>query len=251
MTANRNITRNQFGTNDSPEVGPLGDLAINRPFRYHLYATDFDDQVAATWLVTKSAGSAAPAVTAGDGGLLKLVNTGAGATDFVYMQFAGNSGAATTSWQWAATLDMFMQWSINVDDATNSNVFVGLEQVTVTPFTFLDSLGFFKAQGATALVFQSKAGGSTFSIPCGALVAATAFDCVAAYTAVDGIWRAWVNGVYQGSLTAAQSAGTSTNVMTTTIALLNATAVAHTLVVDYAMISKVRQSPFTNTQTIG
>lgn len=254
MTANRFVTRTPFGTNDSQEVGPLGDYAGYRPFRYHDYWNDFDDLVAGDFTVTKSAGSAAPVIIAGDGGLLKLNNAGAGATDFSYMQWAGGSGASIGTWAWNASFDMFLQFTFNVDDATNSSVFLGLEQVTATPFTFLDSIGFYKASGATALVAQFKSGATVVTIPCtnlGAVVAATQYDCVLAYTAVDGIWRAWVNANYQGSLTAAQSAGTSTNNLTSTIALLNASAAAHTLIVDYFFVSKVRQSPFTNNQTIG
>ena len=251
MTINHQITRQAAGNSDSADLAPLGDYAGYRPFRYHDYWNDFDDLISGDFLVTKSAGSAAPVIVSGDGGLLRLSNAGAGATDFSYMQWAGGSGAAVTPWVWNASQDMFMQFSINVDDATNSAVFVGLEQVTTTPITFLDSLGFYKASGATALVFQSKSGATVVSVPCGNITAATAIDCVAAYTAVDGIWRVFVAGNYVGSLTVAQSAGTSTNPLTPTFALLNASAAAHTLTVDYMFISKLRQSVFTNTQTIG
>lgn len=244
MAINRGITREPNGSNDSNEAGALGDYAGYRPFRYHDYFNDFDDLITGDFTVTKSAGSSAPIVVNADGGQLQLNNAGAGASDFSYMQWAGGAGASRTTFTWGqgvtpGNVDLFMQFQFSVDDATNSNVFLGLEQVTVTPFTFLDSIGLFKAQGATTMALQLKKGATVTTSAGAALVAATLTEVTIGFTTVDQTWRWWVNNVYQGQIV---ETGTQTPItqLAMTIALLNATAVAHTLNVDYVMFSNQR-----------
>lgn len=255
MTANKTVTRTPGGAADSSELGPLGDYASYRPFRYHDWWNDFDNFVAAEWITTKSVGSPAPAIANGDGGIL-AVATDAVATDFEYLQYAGNSGAAKTTWLWESNKDMFIQCGFSVDDPTNSNIFIGLEQVTTTPFTFLDSIGFYKPAGQTTGGLQTKAGSTVGNINLTAysLVAATSLEVTIAYTAVDQTFRIWITTPFvsgspnvgstiqaAGSATAASLGFNSTNQMTMTLAMLNnAVATAHTLSVDYLLFAKQR-----------
>lgn len=243
MTINRLIDRSPTGLSDAAEMAAMGDIAMLNPFRYHVFANEFDNYLATDWVFTKSSAGATAAIIDGDGGLIAFTNVSAGATDEVSIQYAGNSGGARLSQFWDATKDMIVKSRFMISDVINTVIAIGLASVDTTPVASLptNAIYILKPTGSGQLQMALRIGGVQTTLSLGTLgiaVNATMVEIALVYTAIDGLWRAFVNDVCVGSLVAA--ANTPTVGLTPTLGLLNSNTVANVLTVDNYLVAKQR-----------
>ena len=123
--------------------GPLGDLGAPNPFKYNLWADDFQTL---SYLVNSVVVSGAGTVVsgAGDGGIVVLT-TAALAADFASFQVPNNFIFRPAI---KAGKKMFFMARLKVSDAVNAAFIVGLVQRSATPMVVTDGIYFSKATGA-------------------------------------------------------------------------------------------------------
>ena len=232
------VTRWPNGVSDATQNGIYGNWAGLRPFRYFNYIDDYEDYTAASWVQTLAT-SATVAVTTAPGGIRAMTTATAGAADESSIQWAGHSGAFSGQFVWDGTKDVLFYASFEVDDVVNTALFVGLGAVDTTPLSSIDAnwIGFYKASGAAALVGGVSKAGTITSVALGNMVNATFVSVAMRYSATGtpeqqaGTWQVFLNDLLVGTLATASI--TPTVALAPTIALLNASAAAHVLSVDW------------------
>jgi len=236
MTANVNVTRFPNGFVDASEVGAYQNFAQQRPFRYYSYIDDFFNYTAANWVVTETDAGSTEIITSGAGGILAITNVSAGATDAASLQWAGGSGAAITPFVWSSTNDMILSARFKVDVAATTSLLIGLASVDTSPVASLPTNGIYFSQIGGAHLFASiRIAGASTTVDMGALVDDTYVNCVMFYNSADGTWACYRANALVGTMTAASN--TPTAALTQTIGILNASAAAHVLSVDYFQAS--------------
>lgn len=211
-----------------------GELNFPDPTRVHMWFDDFDKFTAAEWTVTETQAGATQAITAGDGGLLALVNT---ATDNDVNQIQW----LQETFRLQATKKTWIRARFKVSDATQADVLVGLYITDTSPVASVPTDGFYflKNDGETALKFVVGKD-STYSTS-GTVVtmANDTFVTVTAY--LDPTTRTVL--LYNGDDRVSSVALTNLpddEDLAVSIAVQAGDAVARTLTVDYLMVVKER-----------
>lgn len=210
-------------------------LAILRtmdPTVYYEQNFDFFSYASGEWILTETQAGATQAIIDGAGGLLALTNT-TGASDANQIQWCGNAAAAKLTTYWDSSKDLVMKARFKVSDATNTGILIGAATVDTSAVASLptDGLYFYKASAATSLIASTRKAGTSSSITLGSMANDTYVIVSLVYSGQNGVWDGWFNGTKIGSITT--TTNSPTNGLCTTIALLNATGVAHVLTVDY------------------
>lgn len=233
------VTRFPEGVCDATETGSYGRFAGLRPFRYFNWIDDFDNYAAADWVVTETDAGSTQAIVNGVGGILAMTNT-AGAADESSIQWAGGAGAVRGTFAWDGTKDMLLSARFKVSHATNTALLIGLSSTDTTPVASLPTNGiyFYKASGAASLIASARKAGASTSVTIGDMVADTYVEVVFRFVTATGMWQAFLNDALVGSISTADISPTATLVVT--LGLLNASAVAHVLSVDYLQVSQQR-----------
>lgn len=233
------VTRFPNGICDATEDGAFAFFAGLRPSRYIKWWEDFFSFLAANWILTETAAGSTELVVSGQGGVLAITNVSAGATDEASIQWAGGSAAVVTDFTFDATKDMILSTRLKVDDATNTAFIVGLGVADTTPVATLPSDGVFfnKVGASTALLANLRASSVSQTVSLGAMADNTYVSLVFRYQALTGYWQGFLNDVLIGSITAPTSPSAA---MAVTIGLLNASAAAHVLSIDYLLIAQQR-----------
>lgn len=234
------VTRYPAGLCDATQDGAYGNYAGLRPFRYYEWVNDFFNFVSGDWVITETDAGSTEVITSGAGGILAITNVSAGATDAASIQWAGGSGAAITPFTWDSTKDLLLVAKFKLSDATNAACVVGLASVDTTPVASLPTNGvfFYKAGGAATLLASSRKAGTSTSVTLGSMVDDTYVSVVMYYSADTGNWRCFLNDALIGTITTSSISPTAA--LTPTIGLLNASAAAHVLSVDYMHIAVQR-----------
>ena len=206
----------------------LTDLIQEDPTKCHTYMNDFDQFIAADWVVTETQAGATQGLTAGDGGLLALVNSAAD-DDLNSIQktpaaFAFN--AAKRAW---------FSTRFKVSDATQSDVQVGIVIVDTTPLDATDGIYFQKDDGSTNLDLYVRKNATTGSNKKSAIATMANDTFITAQWYYDGNGRVWygVNGVLVGSMDASSTYLPDATNLTVSISVQNGDGNARTLTVDY------------------
>jgi hypothetical protein len=237
-------TRYPNGVVNAAETAPYGNHLQPKPDTYYTYFNDFFAYTATDWLVTETdAGSTEAIVAAGEGGQLAITNVSAGATDAASLQLSYDGGTtAGTQFLWESGKDMVIAARFKLDAvaATTTAALIGLAIADTTPVASLPANGifFYKAAAAATFVASARKAGTSTSVTMNAMVADTFTTAVFYYTASDGTWRAFQDGVFVGSFSTASVSPVVA--LTPTIGLLNASAAAHVLTVDYIYCAKQR-----------
>lgn len=225
----------------------LGILRTVAPNLYYSQNFDFFSYTAADWVVTETDAGSTEAIVDGAGGLLAITNVSAGATDAAQIQWAGGSGAARLTTYWDSTKDLIMTARFKVSDATNTALLIGAATVDTTVVASLptDGIYFYKAGAAASLIASTRKSGTSSSITLGSMSDDTFCTATIAYTPsgfpgdnTGQLWRAWFNTNLVGSIST--TTNSPTNGLCTSIGLLNASAAAHVLTVDYLSIMVAR-----------
>ena len=206
---------------------------------FHEQFLDFDSFATGDWVITKT-GTGTTALTAGDGGLLLLTDT-AGASDAIFLQWAGGSGAGLTSWLMEAGKKAFFKARFKGSDATLSAMVVGLQIIDTTPLDVTDGIYFLKSSGAATMDFIVRKNATTGSNSASAIatLANDTFVTVAFY--YDGVDKVYysVNDTILGSISGS-SAFLPDAAIAFSFGVQNGEAVAKTMTIDYLYAAKER-----------
>lgn len=234
------VTRFDNGMTNNREDHILADLPNADPTKIHTFFTDFDNFVAAEWVITETQAGATQSVVDGDGGLLALVNSAAD-DDLNAIQWAGNAGSVIESFLMAAGKKAWFSARLKVSDATQSDFVIGLQIADTTPLSVTDGIFFQKDDGDTQLDFyvrKDATTGSTSATNIATVVSDTFLTVSWFYDGISKVFYA-VNGVVLGSLSGT-SAFLPDAALAPSIAIQNGDANARTLTVDFLYASKER-----------
>ena len=250
-------TRHPNGVTNAAYGQTMGNSGIPDPSWAHVYHNDFDTYLASDWTVTKT-GTGTVALTAADGGQLLITNT-AGATDAIYNQLT------VAGFKVVSGKDIFFKLKGQLSDVTNSVFYAGLISTTTTPLTLGDGIYISKPTGSGAVQLNCVIGGvaTITTFPAAALmVAATDFEIgihVDYLGNVEAFFNPSTGADWQQLGTQSSSAGAMTVrgrvaavanasitggltavVLNPSFGLLNSTAAARTLQVDYVTVVRNR-----------
>jgi hypothetical protein len=231
------VTRLPFGLSTTALDKVFSSMPFPDVTKYHVYDNDFDQFVAADWTVTETQAGATQALSAGDGGLISLVNSAAN-NDVNQIQ------KTPAAFLMSATKQAFFKARLQVDDASLASFAVGLQVVNADGNALasaLDGMFFLKAAGAATINFyvrKDNTTGSNVATAIASVVAATMVDLAFYY---DGAGRTYyaVNDNVLGYLDASSTYFPDT-ILSPIIALKNGSAVARTLIADKFFIAQER-----------
>lgn len=165
-----NVSRFSGGLGNVLDNNIYANFGIPDRTLVHSFLEDFDLFLATMWTVG-GVGTPTRALVAGDGGILAIANSAAGA-DNSWIQ--GSIGYTP-----AATRRLYFRARASVDDATNAVVALGL-QIAVAANNFLtpvNGIFFLKSAAQTGMVLRNRAASvTTDTASLGAVVAAQQFE---------------------------------------------------------------------------
>jgi hypothetical protein len=199
---------------------------------------DFDDFntrfLSTDWTTTK-VGTGTQALAAGDGGILELTNSAAGADSIVQTRSVGAFQLAAAGG--VNSRPFIFSARVKVDNAANADIVIGMQKLGTTPFTQPTEGIYFKKAASANLSFEFG-NASTYTSVAGVktmvddtyVILCIAFDGSQVHYGIDN--------VIKGSLSPANLPVASA--MTPTFAVRNNTAVARKLTIDYFFAAKGR-----------
>ncbi|QPF87049.1 hypothetical protein IC762_12430 [Bradyrhizobium genosp. L] len=202
------------------------------PSVFHSYWNDFDTFASGDWTNTAT-GSVTNAIVAGNGGILSLGNSAAN-NDLDSLQLKAATFAIVAGYK------AWFKCRLNISNATNAALTIGMIQTTTTPLTVTDGLWFSKAAATTAMNFNIAKSSTTTTLSSVATLANTTYLNIGWHYDGGSTVSVYVNN--------ARVAGTSvlTNLPTAnlnlTLAVANGTAAANTLLIDYVGMFNERDS---------
>lgn len=218
-------------TNVAPQ-SVFNRLTIPDPTELHVFYEDFDQYTAAQWVVGGVGAPVAPALVAGEGGILSVVNSAAD-NDNNWIQ------QAVTAWSIQVNKQLWFRARVQVSDATQTDIALGL-QIVVAANNFLtpaDGIFLRKDDDALGIKFVSRIGGvETATANFFNIASNTQFSAQFYYDG-NGNFLAGINDVVLGRLTPATITAVALKV---TAGVQNGDAVARTMLVDQILCVKER-----------
>ncbi len=202
------------------------------------FITDYDDfltYLATNWAITLVGAGGTKALIAGNGGLLSVANSAAGIDSTYYQRPVG-------SFLMVANKRTFFKARFSVDDATLADIQFGLIGIDTTPADATDGIFFRKAAGSTAIqVFVRKDGTTGSSTIANVGTMTTGFVEFAFHYDGKSEVEFFFNDVRVGSITNVLATTFLPDaLLATSFGILNGSAVARTLVVDYILAAQER-----------
>lgn len=235
------------GVGTAPREDIKGLLGLPDPSDWHIFFEDFDYIPATSKFTNVIVGTGTGVTTTGaDGGILTIVNS-AGGTD------AFSTGQTTPNFLPQVTRSLIFETQFEVDSATLANAGAGMiaSSNTLTPFTYTEGIAIRKPSGASTFVIEVKKAGTTQATSAfgGAVCPAnTQIKVGFAYRGFrDATTQKFLfkldlndgNGPRYQSLTV-PTANVPTALLGASVGLLNGSAVARTMKVDYILAGKDR-----------
>lgn len=244
MAFDNQTTRLPNGVTNAAPWQTMGAAGIPDPSWAHVFHNDFDTYAAGDWTVSL-VGTGTAALAAVDGGQLLLTTT-AGIADADYLQ------PVVASFKLLAATDTYFKFSGVLSDVMNCVFYAGLIAKSATPLAAADGVYIAKPTGAAALELRCVIGGVTTTVPFPATaipVAATPFE-IGFHIDYQGNVEVFFNPTTGMSFPAAAGSARGRVASVTGLALtqvllcpsfgiLNSTAAARTLGVDY--VTAVRE----------
>ena len=228
MLSNTRFPNGVTNVGEDSLFAAMGQLA---PTKFHTYWEDFDYYTAANWTVTETQAGATQALTDGDGGLLLLTNSAAD-NDLNALQKVGES------FRFESGKKLFFESRFKVNDATQSDVVMGLQITDATPLDVSDGVFFIKPDDAATVNFLVEKNNTATTASAIATMADDTFIRLGFfYDGIDAVFY-YVNGVLAGK-------SATTNLvddedLTVSFAIQNGAAAAKTMTVDYIFVAKER-----------
>lgn len=228
------VTRYPGGLANVVEGSLFGDLKQPSPTKYHVFFDDFDRYTAGDWVVTETDAGATQALVGADGGQLVITNT-AGITDAVNLQWAGGAGAFIGNFTFDPAKDLFVAAKFKLDNASLPTALIGLRSSNST-----NTVALIKAGGAATLLarVQSSTGTVSTTVAGAAMVADTFVVAGLAYTAADGKMTFFQDDA--ASPVTGWVAPAAATLMAPNIGMVNTTAVARVMTLDWVFFAKQR-----------
>lgn len=209
--------------------GVLANMIDADPSLLHAYWSDFDQYIAADFVVT-AVGAGTAALTAGNGGLLLVTNAAADDNSVVLQKTPAAFTFAANKRAWFTT-------KFQTSDATQSDIMMGLVIVNTTPIATppTDGIYFLKSDGVATVDIICRKNATTGSNSKTAIATLANATDITLQWFYDGNGRVFygVNGVQIGSLDASASFLPDATNLTVTMVCQNGEAVAKTMTVDY------------------
>lgn len=219
------------GVTNRPAGTLFGSLKTFDPTRFHTYFEDFDYYVAADWTVTE-VGAATQVLTNENGGVLLVTNAGAD-NNSSFSQKVGES------FLFELGKPLYFKARFKVNDATQSDVVMGLQITDTTPLDVTDGVFFIKNDGETDFTLVIEKDNTQTTIADVANLANDTFITLGFYW--DGIDSIWVG---TGN-TARQRVAVGSNLpddeeLTISFGIQNGEAAAKTMSIDYIFVAQER-----------
>lgn len=200
----------------------------------HIWFDDFDKYTAADWTLTTveaGAGSATEAISNADGGVLLITNDAAD-DDSDFFQWTRET------FKFVSGKKLWFKARIQISDATQSDMVIGLQITDTTPLAVTDGVYFRKDDGDANLDFVViKDSAATTATAASTITAATWTELAFYYDGKSSIVA------YKDDAPIATSVLTNLpddEEMTISFGIQNGEAVAKTMSVDYIMVAKER-----------
>jgi len=223
-------TRFPNGLTTAAKTQPMGEFILPDMTKAHIYMEDFDYYTAADWTVTE-VGVALQALSNIDGGNLLLTNAGAD-DNSNFLQKVGESFLFQTGKK------LWFDCLIEANDATQSDIVIGLQITDTTPLDVSDGVFFIKADGAATFDFVvEKDNVATTTSAVATLSDATFKRLSFFYDGVDKIT------IFDDGVAVATSVTTNLpddETLTISFGIQNGEAAIKIMSVDYVMASKER-----------
>lgn len=216
---------------------PLGDFGLPDPTKWHVFFDDFDRYAAGEWAINTTeagTGSATEALTDADGGVLLITNDDAD-NDADHFQKVGES------FLMEAGKKAFFKIRFKTSNATQSDLQFGLIVTDSSPLDATDGIYFLKADDAATAVLVCRKNATTGSTSTSAIT-----------TLADDTWTTWawaydgkgnieafVNDAHVATLAAPADYLPDTE-LTVSFCIVNGSAGAKTLSLDYVFAAKER-----------
>tara|TARA_R110002094_G_scaffold151674_1_gene139779 strand:- start:189 stop:812 length:624 start_codon:yes stop_codon:yes gene_type:complete len=207
-----------------------------------MYHDDFFEFHSGIYTITTTeagTGSATEVITAGAGGQLLITNA-AGDNDLDFLQLKGES------FLWDSTKRMFFTSRFKTNDATQSEIIMGLQITDTTPLDITDGIYFFKPDGDTQpdFVIEKDNDFGTSVLEMNAMADDTFVTLSFEYDPLDvatggPVFRAYQDGAKVGQIASTVNAPDDEE-LTISFGIQNGEAVVKTLSLDFLMAAVER-----------
>ena len=230
------------GISNRTKGHPLFNYPYLDPSKYYTYFDDFFEYHSGIYTITTTeagSGNASEAITSGAGGQLLITNDDAD-NDLDFFQLKGES------FKWDSSKRMFFSARFKTNDATQSEIVMGLQITDTTPLDVTDGIFFLKVDADTKpdLIIE-KDNTSTLSIlEMDAMEDDTFVTLSFEYDPLDVATGGAVFRAYQDDVQVGESTGT-TNApddedLTISFGIQNGEAAAKTLTIDFILVAVER-----------
>tara|TARA_R100000988_G_scaffold20985_1_gene10525 strand:+ start:337 stop:1050 length:714 start_codon:yes stop_codon:yes gene_type:complete len=230
------------GISNRTKGHPLFNYPYLDPSKYYTYFDDFFEYHSGIYTITTTeagSGNASEAITAGAGGQLLITNDDAD-NDLDFFQLKGES------FKWDSSKRMFFSARFKTNDATQSEIVMGLQITDTTPLDVTDGIFFLKVDADTKpdLIIE-KDNTSTLSIlEMDAMEDDTFVTLSFEYDPLDvstggAVFRAYQDNVQVGEITGTTNAPDDED-LTISFGIQNGEAAAKTLTIDFILVAVER-----------
>ena len=230
------------GVSNRTKGHPLFNYPYLDPSKYYTYFDDFFEYHSGIYTITTTeagSGNASEAITSGAGGQLLITNDDAD-NDLDFFQLKGES------FKWDSTKRMFFSARFKTNDATQSEIIMGLQITDTTPLDVTDGIFFLKVDADTKpdLIIE-KDNTSTLSIlEMDAMEDDTFVTLSFEYDPLDvatggAVFRAYQDNVQVGEITGTTNAPDDED-LTISFGIQNGDAAAKTLTIDFILVAVER-----------
>ena len=230
------------GVSNRTKGHPLFNYPYLDPSKYYTYFDDFFEYHSGIYTITTTeagSGNASEAITSGAGGQLLITNDDAD-NDLDFFQLKGES------FKWDSSKRMFFSARFKTNDATQSEIVMGLQITDTTPLDVTDGIFFLKVDADTKpdLIIE-KDNTSTLSIlEMDAMENDTFVTLSFEYDPLDvstggAVFRAYQDNVQVGEITGTTNAPDDED-LTISFGIQNGEAAAKTLTIDFILVAVER-----------
>jgi hypothetical protein len=235
--ADRSTTLIQGGVTNAIISSALSTYLAMDPATIHQYFNDFDTFNSGDWTLTSS-NVLTNALTAGNGGLLQMSTNAASASvdqlTLTVATFAFNP----------ATAQVWFKTRFAVTNATNAQIYIGLQNLNTNASAATDGVWFQKLAASTTGNFVASASSTATTSTQGVTLANATYIDVGFYYdgASPGEINLYANNGSIGKMSSTNVPATTTN-LALTMAVQNGTAATESLYVDYILAAVERDVP--------
>lgn len=230
------------GVSNRTKGHPLFNYPYLDPSKYYTYFDDFFEYHSGIYTITTTeagSGNASEAITSGAGGQLLITNDDAD-NDLDFFQLKGES------FKWDSSKRMFFSARFKTNDATQSEIVMGLQITDTTPLDVTDGIFFLKIDGDTQpdLIIEKDNSSSLSVLEMDAMEDDTFVTLSFEYDPLDvatggAVFRAYQDDVQVGEITGTTNAPDDEE-LTISFGIQNGEAAAKTLTIDFILVAVER-----------